>query len=106
MPSHRELAMQLEEQGCEVRMDHEDNEHSEVLFNGAYVGDIQGDSDARIEVCIIVFGRVLAKANKTDPEFQSFLVRFRVGNDIEYLPRLDSGWMTMPKEWQKDVVWD
>lgn len=46
--SHAELAEQLERRGYEVRANWEDNEHSEVYFDGKHVGDIRGDSVATV----------------------------------------------------------
>ena len=43
---HYDLARQLEMRGYEVRADHEDNERSEVWFDGKHVGDINGDAVA------------------------------------------------------------
>lgn len=46
--SHSELAEQLVMRGYEIRMDHEDNEHSEVWFEDSKVGDIRGDNPATV----------------------------------------------------------
>lgn len=50
--SHYDLARQLEMRGYTLEMDSEDNEHSEVHFEGVHVGDIRGDSVATVtSVC-------------------------------------------------------
>ena len=46
--SHYDLAQQLEMRGYKVEADSEDNEHSEVFFQGEHVGDIRGDSEATV----------------------------------------------------------
>lgn len=45
---HYDLARQLEMRGYEVRPNFEDNEHSEVYFEGKHVGDIHGDAVATV----------------------------------------------------------
>ena len=45
---HYDLARQLEMRGYEVRADTDDNQHSEVYFNGVHVGDIRGDGEATV----------------------------------------------------------
>ena len=50
--SHYDLARQLEMRGYTVEADSEDNDHSEVLFEGKHVGDIRGDEEATVtSVC-------------------------------------------------------
>ena len=46
--SHYDLAQQLEMRGYEIRMDSDDNEHSEVWFEDKHVGDINGDNPATV----------------------------------------------------------
>jgi hypothetical protein len=46
--SHYELAEQLRMRGYTIEIDSEDNEHSEVHFEGVHVGDIRGDAEATV----------------------------------------------------------
>lgn len=46
--SHYDLAQQLEMRGYTIEADTDDNEHSEVYFEGAHVGDIHGDNPATV----------------------------------------------------------
>lgn len=46
--SHYDLARQLEMRGYKIRIDSDDNEHSEVWFGDKHVGDIRGDNPATV----------------------------------------------------------
>jgi hypothetical protein len=50
-------------------------------------------------------GKVLVKANKTDPHFQEFSVR-DAGHRWEYYHKQMSDWCELPREWTDMVVWD
>lgn len=47
-----------------------------------------------------------AKANKTDPVFQTFLVRELESGEREYYHKQFSEWYKLPEEWAEDVVWN
>ena len=49
--------------------------------------------------------RLMAKASKTDKEFQEFLVRKSEQGEVEYFHPQRFDWYTCPGEWAEKIEW-
>lgn len=80
--SHYELAQQLEMRGYVIEADTDDNEHSEVYFEGRHVGDIHGDNPATVT-------NVAAKLFQIEPQTSPVLSENQFASESEALESVE-----------------